>query len=86
MLLIVVVRDRQGQTNRWDVSHECADDLRHTPPWSVQHAVGASLEQQHTGQVENQSRVLRLLQLLSQSLAVCEQSLSAEHRCQQWNS
>lgn len=56
---------------------EGADDLRHAASRSVQHALGAGLEQQHAGQVEDQSWILRLLQLLGQSLTVQEQGLSA---------
>ncbi|TNN43826.1 hypothetical protein EYF80_045992 [Liparis tanakae] len=49
-----------------------ADDLGHAASGRVQHAVGAGLEQQHTGQVQHQGRVLRLLQLLGESLAVAD--------------
>lgn len=42
----------------------------------MQHAVGAGLEQQHAGQMEHQSWILRLLQVLYESLAVQELSLS----------
>lgn len=58
---------------------ERADDLRHAASRSVQHALGAGLKQQHAGQVEDQSWILRLLQLLSESLTVQEQGLSAWH-------
>jgi len=58
---------------------KCADDLRHTAARGVQHAVGAGLEQQHTGQMEDQSWILRVLQLLAESLAVQKQSLSGWH-------
>jgi len=58
---------------------EGADDLGHAASGRVQHAVGAGLEQQHTGQVEDQGRVLRLLQLLGESLAVQEQRLPGRH-------
>lgn len=58
---------------------ECADDLRHTAAWGVQHTVRAGLKQQHAGQVEDQSGILGVLQLLSQGLAVQEQGLSARH-------
>lgn len=58
---------------------EGADDLRHAASRSVQHALGAGLKQQHAGQVEDQSWILCLLQLLGQSLTVQEQGLSAWH-------
>lgn len=64
------------ETYRGYSASECSDDLRHAASRSVQHAVSAGLKQQHTGEVEDQSRILCLLQLLSESLAVQEQGLS----------
>ncbi|KAF3844229.1 hypothetical protein F7725_013570 [Dissostichus mawsoni] len=58
-----------GQTHRWDPAAERSDDVGHAAARGVQHAVGGALEQQHAGQVEHQSWVLRLLQLLHQGLA-----------------
>lgn len=68
-------RKRGGQYLR-DAAHQSAYDLGDTASRGVQHAVGAGLEEKHTGQVENQGWVLSLLQLLYQSLAVQEQGLS----------
>lgn len=70
-------RVRKWETYRRYSACECADDLRHAASRSVQHAVGAGLKQEHAGQVENESWVLCLLQLLSQNLTVQEQGLSA---------
>lgn len=69
-------RKRGGQYLR-DAAHQSAYDLGDTASRGVQHAVGAGLEEKHTGQVENQGWVLSVLQLLYQSLAVKEQGLSS---------
>lgn len=61
-------------------SSQGADDLGHAAARRVQHALGAGLEQQHAGQVEDQGRLLRLLQLLDESLTVQEQRLPAAMR------
>ena len=66
-------------TYRGDFAREGADDLRDAASRGVQHAVGAGLKQQHAGQVEDQSWVLGVLQLLSESLTVHEQGLSGRH-------
>lgn len=60
------------RTYSWDTGCENADDLRHAASRSVQHALGRGLKQQHTGQVKNQSWVLRRLQLLHERLTVKE--------------
>lgn len=60
-------------------SCEGADDLWNAASRSMQHALGAGLEQQHAGQMEDQGWIFCLLQLLSESLTVHEQGLSKWH-------
>ena len=59
-----------------DAPAEDADDAGHAAAGRVQDAVGGALEEQHAGQVEHQRRLLRLLQLLHQRVAVDKQGLS----------
>ena len=40
--------------------------------------MGGALEEQHAGEVEHQRRVLRLLQLLQESVTVHEERLSGD--------
>lgn len=60
-------------------SCEGANDLWNAASRSMQHALGAGLEQQHAGQMEDQGWIFCLLQLLSESLTVHEQGLSKWH-------
>lgn len=68
--------DAECEAYRGDSARQAADDLWDAAARGVQHAVGAGLEQQDAGQVENQGGVLGLLQLLAESLAVQELGLS----------
>lgn len=75
------------QTYCWYTACKDVDDLRHTASRSMEHALSAGLKQQHTGQVEDQSWVLRLLKLLHECLTMKEQHLSTEqcdHRLKIW--
>ena len=71
-----------GGGGGWAVSYvrnasgEGPDDLGYAASRGVQHAAGAALEQEHAGQMQHQGGVVRVLQLLQQSLPVHEQGLS----------
>lgn len=64
--------DSKIQTYNRNTACENADDLRHAASRSVHHALSCGLKEQHTGQVKDQSWVLRLLQLLNECLTMKE--------------
>ena len=64
-----------GQAAR--AAAQVRDELRHTAPWCVHHALTDPLHQQHRRQVQRHRRVTLSAQLLAQRSTVVEHQLAA---------